>query len=368
MQLKRLSYTGSTWELEGIRFLEQNLIVGQNGTGKSRTLYTIETLAKLLGQRFDSLPIGEWEVHFLDDENREYHLSFAIRALGAGIKREVTSERWAIDGQQVLLRDSLAGTAFLWNQQAQKNEIVHPPAGKLTLHTNRDMVKYPWFETVAVWADNSFGFRFGNLIPEIHLSTQEYGMMKAVKETASLFQQLNEATREQVLTDFNALGYALSKIYTIEQFGDIALMVEERGVAYPLYQYQLSQGMFRALVLIIYLHSLASYDKPATVIIDDLCEGLDYSRATRLGKWVFEKCSKNHIQLIATSNDNFLMEVVDLDYWNILFREGKTVRTINKASHPALFEQFRYTGLSNFDFFASDFIANRLHEENGPVR
>jgi hypothetical protein len=91
-------------------------------------------------------------------------------------------------------------------------------------------------------------------------------------------------------------------------------------------------------------------------VIDDLCEGLDYARATKLGKLVYSLCQDSEIQLVATSNDNSLMEVVDIEDWNILQREGKVVSTINAQSHPALFEKFPFTGLSNFDFFSSDFI------------
>jgi hypothetical protein len=84
---------------------------------------------------------------------------------------------------------------------------------------------------------------------------------------------------------------------------------------------------------------------------------LDYDRATKLGKIVFDLCKEKNIQLVATSNDTFLMDVVDISHWNILQRAGKVVTTINERSHPELFEQFRYTGLSNFDFFNSDFRA-----------
>ena len=95
---------------------------------------------------------------------------------------------------------------------------------------------------------------------------------------------------------------------------------------------------------------------PSTLLIDDLCEGLDYERSTKLGKLVFEYCEKNNIQLIASSNDSFLMDVVDLKYWNILQRDETKVVAINKTNNPELFENFKFTGLSNFDLFSSDFI------------
>ena len=91
----------------------------------------------------------------------------------------------------------------------------------------------------------------------------------------------------------------------------------------------------------IYLEYLIYRKKPATIVIDDLCEGLDYERATKLGKLVFNKCMNTNIQLIATSNDSFLMDVVDIKYWNVLQREGKTVTAINIQTHEALFKKFK---------------------------
>ena len=138
------------------------------------------------------------------------------------------------------------------------------------------------------------------------------------------------------------------------------LHVKESHLDRAIPHFKLSQGMFRSLAVIIYLQYLISIEKPATIIIDDLCEGLDYDRATKLGKLVFSKCQDSDIQLIATSNDSFLMEVVDIKYWNILIREGKKVTGINSKSHPEIIENFRFTGLSNFDFFSSNFLNSQL--------
>nr|WP_305070031.1 ATP-binding protein [Flavobacterium covae] len=135
--------------------------------------------------------------------------------------------------------------------------------------------------------------------------------------------------------------------------------IKEENVDKFIPHYKLSQGMFRALAVIVYVQYLISRKRPSTIIIDDLCEGLDYERATKLGKLIFDKCLSNDIQLIATSNDSFLMEVVDLKYWNVLVREGKKVKAINKESNSTLFEDFRFTGLSNFDFFSSNFIKSQ---------
>ena len=99
------------------------------------------------------------------------------------------------------------------------------------------------------------------------------------------------------------------------------------------------------------------------LLIDDMGEGLDYRRSIDLGKMIFEDCEKNALQLIASSNDAFLMDVVDIANWQVLRRNGSKVRTINQVTHPDLFRDFRMTGLSNFDFFSSDFIDSHLNKQ-----
>ncbi len=56
----------------------------------------------------------------------------------------------------------------------------------------------------------------------------------------------------------------------------------------------------------------------------------------------------------------FLMDVVDIAHWNVLQRNGNLVTALNIKNQPELFEKFRYTGLSNFDFFASDYISQTI--------
>lgn len=58
------------------------------------------------------------------------------------------------------------------------------------------------------------------------------------------------------------------------------------------------------------------------------------------------------------------MDIVDLQYWNILERHGEKVTPINTTNHPDLFEDFKFTGLSNFDFFASDYISHHTAVNN----
>jgi len=56
------------------------------------------------------------------------------------------------------------------------------------------------------------------------------------------------------------------------------------------------------------------------------------------------------------TNDRFVMNTVPLEYWSVLERRGAVVKVHNRENAKQKFEDFRFTGLNNFDFFASDFL------------
>ena len=123
-------------------------------------------------------------------------------------------------------------------------------------------------------------------------------------------------------------------------------------------QFNISSGMLRAFSLLVIIQYLLEEKtgEQKTVLIDDFGEGLDYERATKLAKLVFSKMKQNKIQFIATTNDYFLMNSVEIEYWNILQREWDKVKALNYINSKELFDKFRLTGLNNFDLFSSDFL------------
>lgn len=352
MKLIRLSYKDVNWELKSLELDLLNLIVAKNSTGKSRTLSTIDLLVKIITQRRDLNWGGRWEMDFINAKEQKITFSFASSQKQGGV---VTYETVEIDGKQVLNRTP-EHIVQLRSDDSGSYDFVAPPINKLTLHTNRDRVKYSYLEDIVQWAENSYGFKFGNISSSTKLNLQEYDLLTTVDEIPSLFFSLSKRNQKYILKDINELGYALTSL-TAEDRGEfVVLYATEEGIEKPLPHYRLSQGLFRSIALIIYVEYLISKKKPATIIVDDFCEGLDYERATKLGRLIFDKCLEGEIQLIVTSNDSFLMDVVDIDYWNILQRKGKVVTAINKRNNNEAFTKFRFTGLSNFDFFSSDFL------------
>lgn len=352
MKIKSFSYIDSNWELSNLELGTVNLIVGKNATGKTRTLHTIDLLVKMITQKRNLNWGGQWEVVFENDKKEEIKYQFSTSYQ----KQGVTFEKMCLDERLMLSRNRQYKDSVKIRNNNGTFDFIYPPDGKLIIHTNRDIKKYPYLDDIANWAEQSFGFKFGNISPYSLLNQQEYDLLTAVEDIPTLFKSLKKEDKEQIISDFNKIGYDILDI-TVEDRGlYTAIKVKEEGIRKLLPHFKLSQGMFRALAVIIYVQYLINRKKPATIIIDDLCEGLDYERATKLGKLIFEKCLKNDIQLIATSNDSFLMEAVDLEYWNILTRTGKKVSGLNSKVDSEIFENFKFTGLSNFDFFSSDYI------------
>ena len=56
------------------------------------------------------------------------------------------------------------------------------------------------------------------------------------------------------------------------------------------------------------------------------------------------------------TNDRFVMNNVPLECWTVLQREGQKCAVYNYNNSKDFFEEFKFTGLNNFDFFATDFI------------
>jgi predicted ATPase len=132
--------------------------------------------------------------------------------------------------------------------------------------------------------------------------------------------------------------------------------VQEHDLTKELQQTDISQGMFRALSLIIQLTYSNMFKRPSCILIDDIGEGLDYERASALITLLTEKAKDSSVQLIMSTNDRFVMNNVPLEYWSVAERAPNGCRIYSCENAPEKFRDFQLTGLSNFDFFAGGFF------------
>lgn len=347
MKLTQFTYRGKDWRLASpINLQEVNLLVGKNAVGKSRTIRALGNVLLFLMQLSErnTLDIFRSELLF-EDENDS--ISYEFRLKGA----DVVYESLKVNGETLLSRNE-NGTVLC-------GESINPPVSKLTLHVRRDVVQYPFIEKIMLWAEHACGLCF-NEIEMAGDSAIPFYILGQGQTLFAMVKSLPEKSIQQVIDQAHELGYPIQRIELFEHGSNLKMVLfHEENVKSQLFDALMSKGMFRALYLLIYAQYMSVREFPSLLLIDDLCEGLDYDRSTKLGKILFDFCIEHHIQLIASSNDTFLMDVVDLKYWNILQREGSEVSSIDIIKNPDLFDDFLFTGLSNFDFFSSDYITRK---------
>ena len=153
--------------------------------------------------------------------------------------------------------------------------------------------------------------QFNAISPSVVNGISPMNMMPYRESLVSMFEFLDEKAHRGIIKDMNDLGYSIEKLDVAKLTNLKILNVKERDVSMVLWEDALSTGMLRALYLIIFVYYISVRgEKGRTIVIDDFCEGVDYDRAIKLGKYLYQYCLVNDIQLITASNDNFLMDVV----------------------------------------------------------
>jgi hypothetical protein len=143
----------------------------------------------------------------------------------------------------------------------------------------------------------------------------------------------------------------------------VGLYVREKDLSGITDQHSMSQGMFRALSIVIQVNYSQMTKKSTCILIDDIGEGLDFDRSCRLIDLLRKKAKESNIQLILSTNDRFVMNRVPLEEWSVLQRRGSHVRVRNYENSRELFEEFKFTGLSNFSLLEMDFLNGQTTDE-----
>jgi energy-coupling factor transporter ATP-binding protein EcfA2 len=341
------------WQIKNVNLSMFNLIIGLNSTGKTRLVNTIANFAKTLSGKIPYLKDGKWNIKFQNPGgNTVYQYNLEV------------------EDNVVLFEEMIKDKDVLLKRQKEDGEIlskIHdkmigfsPPKNQLTPHVRRDIKEFPFLEELLNWAENFYGYMFTNATPKQvaipsssgfvleNLGTIPYILANALK---------NREIRDSIINDFTAIGYPVENLDVIAGKtnglpGDRPIsVVKEKGLSYATEQDDMSQGMFRALSVVVILEYLIRLDKECTVVIDDLGEGLDYERSNAVTALIQEKLKRSKIQFIATSNDRYLINAVNIESLNLLERNGHVVSAYNYANSKEAFDEFGITGLNNFDFF-----------------
>jgi AAA15 family ATPase/GTPase len=363
------------WSMEGkplhglydqqpVTFQEINLVVGKNATGKSKTINTIRQLSDLLsGDIKLSQLVYDTSVYDLlfDDNGTEiaYYLEFA--------EGKVKKELLKINGIEKLKRDSQIGTMFY--EKANKDLEFAMESDKLAV-ARVDKIQQPFFEPLQNWGKTLSHYRFGgqlgknSLLRDINTIKEDREInLKDSDNVAEIFFAAEKRFGEQfinsIIVDMARISYSISKInvdalkfFPVPAFG---LNVQEVDIEDVTDQEEMSQGMFRALSLLVQLNFSLLSKIPSCILIDDIGEGLDYERSKSLIDLIIEKVKGSPVQVIMTTNDRFVMNNIPLEYWSVIHRVPKKSLFYNYQNSRDIFDEFKYTGLSNFDFLSTEF-------------
>ena len=357
------------WRLQDLSLGPVNLLVGKNASGKTRALNILNGLARLVsGDSKLTYTSGNYSVHFEHDgKSLQYILHYE--------NTRVVAEQLTYDGRTYLDR-GLNGIGKIYTQTLDNDIDFQTPDTDLAVVARRDSIQHGFIEPLYLWGKSARHFAFGsplgkNMFP-IYVKDKKGDFdprnTNLVVEIYKLGKQsFGEPFDTSIKDDMGRIGYEIEDIglaspvsisVSEELPGDLlAVYVKEKGLLGVTDQHDMSQGMFRALSVIIQINYSERTTSPSCLLIDDIGEGLDFDRSCALIKLLMDKTQRSRVQLVMSTNDRFVMNSVPLPAWSVLQRSGNLCRVYNYGNSKAAFDEFLFTGLNNFDFFATNFIA-----------
>lgn len=365
--------TPRSWELREFEVNDVNLIVGANAAGKTRALNVIAGLSKLLLNSKITFANGTSKAHFLTRDNEE--LVYYVQLKNSNVFKEELFLR----GEKLINRIE-DGSGVIKGVEINRNINFKIPTNELAA-LRRDDLQHPFLNLLFDWASNLRHFRFAKeeekktlTIIDSDQRKKEEAKLKDTDRSIAIFNKGKKAYGDKfvknIINDINEIGYLIENIslgplesiqvdspVSLKIVGLIVKEADREGITD---QHSMSDGMFRALSIIIHFNYYLLTDLSGLVLIDDIGEGLDFERSTKLIRLLIKKSIDIGIQLIMSTNDKFVMNNTELEYWQIVHREGGLVRMHNISNSAEIFDQFRYTGLNNFDFYSTEFFKTGL--------
>lgn len=345
-----------------------NLIVGKNASGKSNTIKALLNLADLLS--------GDKQIKNLEIQTFSFVVTYQKEDVPYVYELEV------VDGKVVKENLTVGRDKMLDRTQGElfysklEQKLTFKVDDTVIAATRRDEEQQPFFEDLYSWAKRCTAYHFGSsmgknlLVRDVEAllrdgSFNERETDKVAGLYAKAMRDMPEI-KEMVIADMKKIGYDLDDVTSaylkhvpVQAYG---ISVKEKDLSDVTEQLEMSQGMFRSLALLAQLNYSLHLNIPSCILIDDIGEGLDYTRSTQLITLLIEKAQASGVQLIMSTNDRFVMNKIPLDYWHVIWRDANKSIFYNKKNSPEIFEQFAFMGLNNFDFFATQFYRNGLQE------
>jgi energy-coupling factor transporter ATP-binding protein EcfA2 len=366
MRLQSISYienmdTPQEWRLESMQFGQQMLIVGRNAAGKSRALSVVASLARNLTGDLPPNMSGEYIATF-DENGKEYIYELKFQDF------IVKHERIIIDNYVYLERGN-DGVGKIFAKFVENGKAIdfQVPSSSFAAVVKRDKIQHEFIEPLYEWASSLRFYQFGGIMQGAlavfapigrPINDRDQNAIAAIfREGSTLYKDAftDSIKRDLAEIDYEIDSVELSTPISVRLSGvgtqPVSINVREKDLNGITDQIGMSTGMFRVLALLIHVNFAQFNGSASSVLIDDIGEGLDFERSCRLIKLLREKSYDYNFQLVMSTNDKFVMNNVPLEEWTVLHRSKNVVHVRNYENSRAAFDDFKFTGLSNFSFF-----------------
>jgi hypothetical protein len=366
MRLKSISYcewqgAPQEWRLETLSFGPRMLIVGKNAAGKSRSLSITAALARhLIGVQPLSIS-GDYVATF-DLDGRLYIYELQYR------ETQVIHERIVIDGVEHMSR-GIGGAGKIVAEKLGSGDPIdfQVPPNTLAAVARRDAIQHSFVEPLFEWANSLRYYQFGGMAQGALAVFIPMGQQVDDRDQNAVvgifrdgIKRFDKPFVESIKKDLAAIDYEVNDVdlgapvsvrFAPGGLQPVSINVKEKGLPGITDQISMSAGMFRVLALLVHVNFAQFKGSASSVLIDDIGEGLDFDRSCRLIQLLRDKADEFGFQLVMSTNDKFVMNQVPLDEWTVLHRSGNVVHVRNYENSRAAFDDFEFTGLSNFSFF-----------------
>lgn len=347
-------------------FQNINLFVGKNAVGKSRSLAAICDIARLLSMKKDVSELKFPDMKYrlkLREETTIYEYFIEV------VNRQIIDESLSVDGIEKVNRKSKT----IFSEKHKKNEALDLASNTpiTSLHTNTD---YPYLDEIFEWSNALRNYTFTNQFEKnTLLKSEEKADSELLKQglipdhIAAIFakgkHEFGDSFVDTIINDMKCIHYPINDVDLLQHKKGTGISVQEEELSSPTIQLDMSQGMFRALAFFIQLNYALQSKMSICFLIDDLGEGLDFDRSKSLIDIFIHKIVDSNIQIFITTNDRYIMNKIPLKYWSVIERLPKSASFYNYANSKEIFEDFKFTGLNNFDFLATDFYLHGFEDQ-----
>lgn len=351
------------WSLHDTFFKDLMLIVGVNSIGKSRTLNVVSSLSNLLSGKRGPFSDAEYTVTFSCPDSKDDY-TYQIKMYGADVVKESLTQ-----GSNILLERDHQGLGSLKAVKIDADLDFKIDKNRLAIVSKRDELQHPFLEPLHEWAAGVIHHRFADDREKETLMA--FGRDEPVLDTFTpgiVFLQRGlsqiEGFESAVIKDMRSIGYEISSVnmeypddlVTNDGTKPLVISVKEDDLPGRTQQHNMSHGMFRALNTIIKVNFIIHDKNMKLILIDDVGEGLDFKRSKSLVSLIYKKIIDSSKQAWMTTNDQFIMNGIPLENWSIATRDGAEVSYINYENATEKFEEFKFVGLNNFEFFTTEFF------------